>query len=165
MGQSPCRSTASSGRSSHLPSAPRKRRPQLSIHHIHKTDTCRRAWKPGLSTLTTHIAMDSPSVWTSIQNEPLLPPPHGVTPNLEHPESRADDIFITAGICLALILLSAAVRLYAKVTALRKWTWDDCEALFLLWRSKLISAPVTFLLGLVLTLIYTERAFVWLVCY
>ena len=62
--------------------------------------------------------MDSPSVWTSIQNEPLLPPPHGVTPNLEHPESRADDIFITAGICLALILLSACSA------ALRK---GDCS--------------------------------------
>ena len=97
--------------------------------------------------------MDSPSVWNSIQNQPLLPPPPGVTPNIKDPESRAEDIFITAGICLALILLSAFIRLYAKITALRKWTSDDGEDFLFPRMSRLIGALVTFLLGLVLTLV------------
>ena len=102
--------------------------------------------------------MDSPSVWTIIQNEPLLLPPPGVTPNLKDPESRADEIFVTGGICLALILLFAAVRLYAKVNALRKWTWDDGEASILPRRSRLIGTLATFLLGLVMIFISKESS-------
>ena len=102
------------------------------------------------------MAIDSPSLWNSIQNEPLLPPPPGVTPNIKDPESRAEDIFITAGICLALIFLSAFIRLFAKGTALRKWTWDDGEGSLFPRMSRLIGALVTFLLGLVLTLISTK---------
>lgn len=64
----------------------------------------------------------------AVSNLPLSPPPPGVTPNFKNPESRADQIYISAGICLPLILLFAALRIYAKISILKKKrTWDDCE--------------------------------------
>ena len=74
--------------------------------------------------------MDSATVWASIQNDPVLPPPPGVTPNFSNPESRAVEIYIAAGICLPIIVLSAMVRFYAKAAGLRKWTGDDGEMFF-----------------------------------
>lgn len=69
-------------------------------------------------------------MWASIQNDPVLPPPPGVIPNFTNPESRAVGIYIAAGICLPIIVLSAVVRLYTKAAGLRKWTWDDGEMFF-----------------------------------
>ena len=56
---------------------------------------------------------------------PLVPPPPGVKSNFIDPESRANELFITAGICLGLIALFASLRGYAKLTGMAKRTWDD----------------------------------------
>lgn len=61
-------------------------------------------------------------------NEPLSAPPPGETPNFAHPPSRASAVYIAAGICVPLILLFAALRLYAKLAIMKnKKSWDDCE--------------------------------------
>ena len=71
--------------------------------------------------------MASPSVWESIQNEPLEPPPPGVGPNLVNPQSRAYEIYVAASVCLPLIAIFATMRIYARVGILKRWTWDDCK--------------------------------------
>lgn len=71
--------------------------------------------------------MASPLLWANIQDEPVIPPPPGRITNLINPESRASGIYVAASICLPLIVLFAAMRFYAKVAILKKWTWDDGE--------------------------------------
>lgn len=68
------------------------------------------------------------SISTSLLDEPLLPPPPGQHSDFTHPPSRAPEIYITAAICLPLILVFAGFRFYAKVTMKRKKTWDDCKS-------------------------------------
>ena len=68
-------------------------------------------------------------IWASIQDDPVVAPPPGVVPNLTNPASRASEIYVAAGVCLPLIVSFAAMRLYAKVAILKKWTWDDGEGL------------------------------------
>ena len=60
-----------------------------------------------------------------MQDQPMLAPPPGIVPNLANPESRAAEIYVAASICLPLIVIFAAMRFYAKVAILKKWTWDD----------------------------------------
>lgn len=72
--------------------------------------------------------MASPS---SIQNEPIEPPPPGVVPNLVDPESRAHEIYVATSVCLPLIVLFATMRVYARVAIQKKWTWDDCKILIM----------------------------------
>ena len=77
--------------------------------------------------LTILTIMESPPSLTAIEDQPLSAPPPGVIPNLENPQSRAFELFVTASVCLPLIIFFASLRLYAKVAILKKWTWDDSE--------------------------------------
>ncbi|KAL8648062.1 MAG: hypothetical protein Q9226_006157 [Calogaya cf. arnoldii] len=47
-------------------------------------------------------------------NMPLAPPPPGVTPNFDHPESNAWHVDVTAAICIPLIVLFSSIRLYTQ---------------------------------------------------
>ena len=60
-------------------------------------------------------------------NEPLSPPPPGVTPDFVHPESEASEIYIAAGICIPLILIFTAMRFYAKLKIMKGALWNDCR--------------------------------------
>lgn len=63
-----------------------------------------------------------------MMNEPLLPPPAGVSPNFQSPESRAYAVYIVASICLPLVVTFSGLRIYAKLVIMRKRTLDDCES-------------------------------------
>ena len=71
------------------------------------------------------MASSDPS---SILDQPLSPPPPGVTSNFAHPQSRASAIYTAAGICLPIILIFAALRFYAKATIMKRIRWDDGES-------------------------------------
>ncbi|MCJ1466366.1 hypothetical protein MMC07_004985 [Pseudocyphellaria aurata] len=62
---------------------------------------------------------------SSLFNQPISPPPPGVTSNLADPNSRASEVYIATGICLPFILSFAALRFYAKTTIMKKMNWDD----------------------------------------
>ena len=55
------------------------------------------------------------AVSPSIELRPAAPPPPGVTPNFIDPLSRAYQVYVAAGVCLPLMLISASLRFYAKV--------------------------------------------------
>ena len=82
--------------------------------------------------------MAAESFFISIQDQPVRAPPPGIVPDLESPVSRASELYVAAGFCLPLIVLFAAMRFYAKVAILKKWTWDDGGSLTL---SPCISDP------------------------
>lgn len=65
--------------------------------------------------------------WELLSNIPLLPLPPGVTQNLDNPESRANWIYATVGLCLPIILVFAAIRFYVKFFIIKARTRDDCE--------------------------------------
>ncbi|KAF2192940.1 hypothetical protein K469DRAFT_735054 [Zopfia rhizophila CBS 207.26] len=56
---------------------------------------------------------------------PLRPAPPGVIPNFASPPFMGMPVLVTAGICLPLVLLFAAIRIYAKVWILKKRKLDD----------------------------------------
>lgn len=68
------------------------------------------------------------SISSSLLDEPLSRPPPGQHSDFTHPPSRAPEVYITAGVCLPLILVFAGLRFYAKVVMKRKKTWDDCKS-------------------------------------
>ena len=70
--------------------------------------------------------MASTISWADIQNQPVLPAPDGIVPDLSNPKSRAFEIYVTAAVCLPLIVLFTVLRCYAKIVIMKKWTWDDC---------------------------------------
>lgn len=43
------------------------------------------------------------------------PPPEGVAPEVVNPESMASQVYITAGICLTLMVLFSLTRLLSKI--------------------------------------------------
>lgn len=65
--------------------------------------------------------------WELISKIPLLPVPPGVTQNLDNPESRANWIYITVGLCLPIIVFFAAIRFYVKFFVIKARTRDDCK--------------------------------------
>lgn len=71
--------------------------------------------------------MDLTSIWPAIQDQPLIRPPPGHIPNFVNPASRAYQVYVTACVCMPLIVMFAAMRLYARIAILKKWTWDDGE--------------------------------------
>ena len=71
--------------------------------------------------------MASSLEWAIIKNEPLGAPPPGITPNFANPPSTAFKLRIAAAICIPLAVMFGALRLYARVLILKKWTWDDGE--------------------------------------
>lgn len=58
---------------------------------------------------------------------PLAAPPPNVTPNFEHPQSCAPAAQIGLGICIGIVSIFVVLRLYAKLTIVNNWGWEDCE--------------------------------------
>ncbi|KAF2870128.1 hypothetical protein BDV95DRAFT_608145 [Massariosphaeria phaeospora] len=56
---------------------------------------------------------------------PVRPTPPGVTANFDHPEFLGLSVLVTAGICLPLVLLFAAVRLYVRIAVSKGWKLED----------------------------------------
>ena len=65
--------------------------------------------------------------YSKIANLPAVTPPPGVVPNFNNPPSRAHDMYIGLGICLAVSTFFLALRMYAKYTVTHSFGWDDCE--------------------------------------
>lgn len=61
-------------------------------------------------------------------NLPAGNPPPGILANFDHPVSRAVDAHVGMGISMGIALVFMALRLYVKLTVVRKWGWDDCES-------------------------------------
>jgi hypothetical protein len=59
-----------------------------------------------------------------------LPPPPGVIPNFEHPESRRNRNVVAMAILLPLATLVLALRLYIRRVIVRSMGSDDCKLLY-----------------------------------
>ncbi|KAL8995928.1 MAG: hypothetical protein Q9188_006693 [Gyalolechia gomerana] len=57
--------------------------------------------------------------------QPLAPPPSGQTAHLTHPASNSYHAYITAAICIFLILIFAVLRTYSNIYIRRHRTLDD----------------------------------------
>lgn len=60
-------------------------------------------------------------------NLPLSAPPPNVTPNFDHPQSSALAAQIGLGICIGIASIFVMLRIYAKLTVVQAWGWEDCE--------------------------------------
>lgn len=59
---------------------------------------------------------------------PIQPPPKGVTPNFVNPESTAYQVYITAGVCLVLMMVFSLTRLLSKLyVGPRSIKFDESE--------------------------------------
>jgi len=92
-------------------------------------------------------------MWALLADQPLSDPPpvnilhrfkvnrltimQGVVPDLEHPTWHGAEVVIAASVCIPMIFLVAAVRIYAKCYVTRKWTWDDSKS-SLKWKGRFL---------------------------
>ena len=59
----------------------------------------------------------------------VSPPPPGVTPNFDHPQSRTIEAHIGMGICIGIAAIFVVLRIYIKLAVIaHMWGWDDCES-------------------------------------
>lgn len=56
-----------------------------------------------------------------------LPPPPGIVPNFVNPESRAYINTVMHSVCLTLVTLFLAIRIYTRKFICRWLGWDDCK--------------------------------------
>lgn len=56
-----------------------------------------------------------------------MPPPPGVTPNFDDPESIAHRVVAISVLGAAIAIPVCLLRLYTKRRILRNFGWDDCE--------------------------------------
>lgn len=56
---------------------------------------------------------------------PIETPPPGISPNLVNPDSNAYQVYITAGVCIPLMLIFAFIRFVSIGYAHRKVTMAD----------------------------------------
>jgi hypothetical protein len=59
-----------------------------------------------------------------------LPPPPGVIPNFEHPESQGHRVVITTAILVPLATLVVTLRIYTRGMIVRSIGSDDCKLLY-----------------------------------
>ena len=71
-----------------------------------------------------------------------MPPPPGVTPNFTDPYSSAAYNVIVNAVCLALVTVFVAMRLYAKTFITRALGIEDCEYFLDPWPT-LVDNPQT----------------------
>lgn len=74
----------------------------------------------------------SPAILERLSRTPIIPPPHGVDPNYEHPELMKRPQTISTSIVLGLALILFSNRVYAKAVLARKATLDDGKFRFIL---------------------------------
>lgn len=68
--------------------------------------------------------MDSPQ---STLDFPAMPPPAGVVPNFANPVSHDKAIIAFHTVCIILITMFLAMRLYTRHFINHWLTWDDCK--------------------------------------
>lgn len=54
-------------------------------------------------------------------------PPLGVVTNFEDPPSKAQTVYIVMSICLVLVTLLVAIRVYTRARITKSLWWDDCK--------------------------------------
>lgn len=57
-------------------------------------------------------------------------PPAGLETDFDHPPSRAKTVYIVMSVCLGLVTLLVAVRIYTRARISKPLWWDDCEFAF-----------------------------------
>ena len=68
--------------------------------------------------------MDDYSQYASL---PAATPTAGVVSELDNPPSRALDLYIGMGTCIAVTAVLLALRMYAKLVVTKNPGWEDCE--------------------------------------
>jgi hypothetical protein len=66
---------------------------------------------------------------------PAATPPHGLDSNFDDPPSKAEAVYIVMSVCLGLVTLLVAIRIYTRARITKSLWWDDCESSFLLHAS------------------------------
>jgi hypothetical protein len=74
---------------------------------------------------------------------PAVTPPPGVTSNFEDPPSKAHIIHIVFSVCLGLVTLLVAIRIYTRACISKPLWWDDLASL-LAWVFFIALVGVTF---------------------
>lgn len=85
---------------------------------------------------------------SSYANLPAGPPPPGVVPNFDHPQSRAIDVYVGMGVCIGITSILIILRVYVKLAVTHMWGWDDCE-FFLVFQDWMLTALGACLIGFV----------------
>jgi hypothetical protein len=67
----------------------------------------------------------TPEVLANLLEFPIQAPPPGVTPNFVNPDSSAYQIYITAAVCIVLMLFFTVARLVAKISLRQKFLLGD----------------------------------------
>lgn len=73
--------------------------------------------------------MEDSSLGADPTKTPVVPAPAGQQSNFDNPASHANDYYIIAGICTALMTFLVFVKLYIRFLVTRTPWWDDCKAL------------------------------------
>lgn len=82
-----------------------------------------------MSSISTDLSKLPPEVLQQLSNMPSIPPPPGVIPNFQNPETSKNTQIISTGFILGLVVIFFFNRAYAKVFLMRKLTWDDATLL------------------------------------
>ncbi|KAI9787317.1 MAG: hypothetical protein M1816_007665 [Peltula sp. TS41687] len=53
------------------------------------------------------------------------PPPPGVTPNFDHPESNAHALHVVNAVCLVVAVMFVALRIFTRFAVVKSLGWDD----------------------------------------
>ncbi|KAH2314271.1 hypothetical protein KXV64_004001 [Aspergillus fumigatus] len=76
--------------------------------------------------------MEDSSLGADPTKTPVVPAPAGQQSNFDNPASHANDYYIIAGICTALMTFLVFVRLYIRFLVTRTPWWDDLTAVLAL---------------------------------
>jgi hypothetical protein len=74
---------------------------------------------------------------------PAAAPPHGLNSNFDNPPSKAQTVYIVMSVCLGLVTLLVAIRIYTRARITKSLWWDDCESLFSRYASPSFRFPLT----------------------
>lgn len=70
----------------------------------------------------------SPSDSNSLNQDPAVSPPAGVTPNFVDPPSKGPEIERLGGIFTSLMVLAVVIRIVVRTGFTKQWGWDDCKS-------------------------------------
>jgi hypothetical protein len=62
---------------------------------------------------------------TSMSLLPAITPPPGLTSDFKHPPSTGHIVYIVMGVCLSLVTLMVAIRIYTRAHIAKPLWWDD----------------------------------------
>ena len=86
--------------------------------------------------------------YSAYANLPTGTPPPGVVPNFDNPPSRALDLYVGMGVCVAVAAVMLALRMYAQFVVTKSPGWDDCETYHLIV-IRMLTAVVSCSIGFV----------------